>query len=396
MDDKKKIKLIVISHATVIPSFRSRWEKLAKSGLCEVHLVLPARWEQTWFGEKVVYQTESFSDKNFYIHPLKTTHESNWGRYLYRGLRSKINQINPDVVFMIHEESCLIHHQLSFIKRTSGHKYSIVFFTMNALGVPYKRSKKIIGKLFKYLRWLDIKNYVDAAICHYPGCEQSLLEAGFNKPILVQTQVGVNCEEFNCEILRPIEDDLGKTLANKFVFGYCGRLDTKKGVDILVKAYASVKKKYPQIALLLVGNGRLTEDIKQYIQSGKLTDVYITGFIAQNKVPQYMKRMDTFILGSRTTENWIDTFPLVTVQAQIMKLPVITTPTGAIPWQLANTAVYYDEGNTKQLVERMTEALDNKEDLKKLAEDGYQRSMELYEQTNLNSVFYNFISKLAK
>ena len=45
--------LLVISHACVIPSFRIRWRKLAQSNEFNVHLLIPMKWEQTWFGEKL-------------------------------------------------------------------------------------------------------------------------------------------------------------------------------------------------------------------------------------------------------------------------------------------------------------------------------------------------------
>ena len=38
---------------------------------------------------------------------------------------------------------------------------------MNALGVPYKRSKNYIGKILKYIQWLRIKKYTSGAVAHY-------------------------------------------------------------------------------------------------------------------------------------------------------------------------------------------------------------------------------------
>ena len=386
--------LLVISHACVIPSFRIRWRKLAESNDFNVHLLIPMKWEQTWFGEKVVYNSSSIQDKNFFIHALDTTSKNNWGKYKYLKLSSLIEEIKPDLIYLIHEESCLIHTQIRRLKYKFGNKFKVVFFTMNALGVPYKRSKNYIGKIIKYIQWLRIKKYTSGAVAHYPGCKKSLRDSSYTKPVLLQTQVGVCKVEYDYK--QPSNNELPflKNLKDKYVVGYCGRLDVKKGVDILFESFLSFSSDKPKSVLLLVGNGDLKQEFISYIKKYKITNIVITGFVEQKIIPKYLKIMDCFVLGSRTTENWVDTFPLVTVQAQMMKVPVIAAKSGAIPWQLKDTALYFDEGNIHQLKNRLEQLYDDQNLRSNLANFGYERSLENFEHDIMNRKLVEYFNTL--
>ena len=65
----KPLKIIIISHALVIPVFQRRWKKLAQDKNYEVHLLIPQYWVQTWFGEKVVYEPKEIHIENFIFIP---------------------------------------------------------------------------------------------------------------------------------------------------------------------------------------------------------------------------------------------------------------------------------------------------------------------------------------
>ena len=104
--------------------------------------------------------------------------------------------------------------------------------------------------------------------------------------------------------------------------------------------------------------------------------------------------MDCFVLGSRTTENWVDTFPLVTVQAQIWQVPVIATESGAIPWQLKNTALYFNEGNVHQLKNILEKLYDDQKLRSNLANFGYERTLENFEHDIMNRKLVEYFNTL--
>jgi len=371
----KPLKIAIISHALVIPVFHNRWRQLAQDKNYEVHLLVPEYWEQTWFKEKVVYEPKEIHDKNFHVHPMPTTSVKNWGKYLFKSIDGKFREIKPDLIYIIHEESILIHHQIYLYRKLFAPKAKIIFFSMNARGIPYQKSTHPIKKHIHKLMWENIKKNTNAALVHYPGCLDSLRSGDYNKPIYMQTQVGVDETLFTPN--QPIRDEYRRKIGfeDKFIIGYTGRLTVDKGVDDLLDVFINLSKKYEDIALLLVGNGDLKQLIEENIKKHNLQDrVHITGFVDQAEVPNYMNAMDTFVLGSKTMPHWIDTFPLVTVQAQATKVPVIASDSASIPWQLENSAKIFKEGDREELYQALEEFINNKELRDDYAIKGQKRS----------------------
>jgi glycosyltransferase involved in cell wall biosynthesis len=360
----KPLKIAIISHALVTPTNQNRWKRLAEDNNYEVHLLVPKYWETTWFGknEKKIFNTKEENCCSFHTHPFPTTSVKNWGRYLFKSIDIKFREIKPDLIYIIHEESVWIHHQIYLYKKLFAPNAKIIFFSMNAMGIPYQKQKNYIKKIILKWMWKNIKKNTDAALVHYPGCVDSLRGGDYKKPIYLQTQVGVDETLFspNKEIREEYRKMIG--FEDKFIVGYTGRLTLDKGVDDLVAVFIKLSKRYENIALLLVGNGDLKRTIEEDIKVNNLEDrVNITGFVHQGEVPNYMNAMDTFVLGSKTTPHWVDTFPLVTVQAQATKVPVIASDSASIPWQLGDSARIFQEGDREDLSSAIVEFIENKE-----------------------------------
>ena len=389
--------IVIVSHALVIPVFQNRWRRLSREDGYEVHLIIPAYWEQTWFGEKVTYAPDSIEDKDFHVHPIKTTNTTNWSTYLFRSINCKLNKIKPDVIYILHEEHTLIHQQIYLYARIFTRKSKIIFFSMNGRGLKYMFAKGYLKKVVHKVLWKSVKRNTAAALVHYPGCVRSLKQGNYGKPIYMQTQVGVDERLFRpCREARDtIRLELG--IENKYVIGYCGRLTAAKGVLDLYEAFKTFLLDYEDCVLLLVGNGDLTETIMKDVKNSGIEDkVIITGFIDQGDVPTYMNAMDQFVLASRTTDKWIDTFPLVTVQAQSCGVPVIASNSASIPWQLSDTAAIFDEGNVASLLQRLKELKANSQLRLDYSVKGMQRSRRLFCHEGMTENFKSIVDQILQ
>ena len=391
----KPLKIAIISHALVLPVNQNRWKRLAQDKSYEVHLLVPEYWEQTWFKEKVVYKPKEVHDENFHVHPIPTTSVKNWGKYLFKSIDGKFREIKPDLIYIIHEESILIHHQIYLYRKFFAPKAKIIFFSMNARGIPYQKSTHPIKKYIHKWMWENIKKNTDAALVHYPGCLDSLRSGGYDKPVYLQTQVGVDETLFAPN--QSIRDEYRKKIdfEDKFVIGYAGRLTVDKGVDDLIDVFIKLSQKYEDIALLLVGNGDLKQLIEEDVNKHNLQDrVHITGFVDQAEVPNYMNAMDTFVLGSKTMPHWIDTFPLVTVQAQATKVPVIASDSASIPWQLGKSAKIFKEGDREELYQALEEFINDKELRDDYAIKGQKRSHENFCHAGMTENFKKIVEQV--
>ena len=393
--NEKTLKIVIISHALVQEVAWNRWKLLAKDSKYEVHLIIPRYWESYWFKEKIVFQPREIKDGNFNVHTLEATDVKNWGKYFLKGLCRKIKEISPDLIYIVHEEIIRIHHQIYLCNWLNFNRSKIIFFSMNAMGVPFKKTKNPIKKIIHWLMFQNIKLNTKAALAHYPGCLESLRNGGYNKPIYLQAQVGVDETLFasNKKIREEYRKKIG--FSNNLIIGYSGRLVKDKGVDDLVEVFIELSKSYKNISLLLVGNGDLKEWIEKKMKNNNLENrIYITGFVDQAEVPNYMNAMDIFVLGSKTMPYWIDTFPLVTVQAQSIGLPVIASNSGSIPWQLSDSAKIFPEGDRKKLKQLLIEFIENKDIREYFGKKGQERSHKYFCHRGMTENFKKIINQV--
>lgn len=96
-----------------------------------------------------------------------------------------------------------------------------------------------------------------------------------------------------------------------------GQFIYRKGFDILIKAWNEVNSEFN---LLIIGGGEMENELKEQIDSFKLTNVNLIGFKHKEELFDYFKACDLFILPTRE-----DIWGLVVNEAMACGLPVLTT-----------------------------------------------------------------------
>ena len=112
-----------------------------------------------------------------------------------------------------------------------------------------------------------------------------------------------------------------------------GRLVSKKGYDILLKACSQLRKAGIAFECRIVGNGPLDEELKQLRDRLKLTDlVDFYGAQSPERVRHLFEQADLFVLPCRITPDGDrDGIPNVVAEAMSMQVPVISTTISGIP-----------------------------------------------------------------
>lgn len=102
---------------------------------------------------------------------------------------------------------------------------------------------------------------------------------------------------------------------------YVGRLVRKKGVDVLLEAFAHLTENLPHCSLLLVGDGPERKALQlQVVKLGLTESVKFLGSVPSDGLSQYYGLADIFVLPSRD-EPW----GLVVNEAMACGLPVIVS-----------------------------------------------------------------------
>lgn len=108
-----------------------------------------------------------------------------------------------------------------------------------------------------------------------------------------------------------------------FLVGLVGRIDPMKGQDLMIKALAQVRKTYPDVLGVMVGNetpgldGRYLKELQESIRQLHLEDSILVQ-PAKKEVPQVMAALDLFVMPS-----WSEAFGLVAIEAMAMGVPCV-------------------------------------------------------------------------
>jgi len=131
---------------------------------------------------------------------------------------------------------------------------------------------------------------------------------------------GIDLEKFN-----PYFPKIKRLLDGKINILFLGRIEERKGLIYLLRAYKILEKKLGKewassnLRLIVVGKGPLKQDLEKWAKINKLTNVIFEGEISEEKVPLYYSTCDIFCAPSIFGES----FGLVLVEAMACKKPVV-------------------------------------------------------------------------
>jgi len=128
---------------------------------------------------------------------------------------------------------------------------------------------------------------------------------------------GVSLESFNPGVT-PLEHFRDGKVNIVFV----GRLESRKGVNHLIAAYARLKREHPLTRLVIVGPGvRLRHRYEEAVASGGIKDVVFTGPVPFEELPRYYASADIFCSPATGRES----FGMVLLEAMASGKPIVAT-----------------------------------------------------------------------
>jgi L-malate glycosyltransferase len=146
---------------------------------------------------------------------------------------------------------------------------------------------------------------------------------------------------------------------------------TYYSVDVVVRAFAEIRKEYPEAQLDLVGNGPLEGDIRKLVADLHLTGVNFTGVASRQEIGKYYDQADIFINAS-----WLDNMPLSVIEAFAAGPPVVTTSPECMPYlvQHERTGLLSPVGDEKALAANVIRLLRDPALAARLAQNAHHES----------------------
>jgi len=262
---------------------------------------------------------------------------------------------------------------------------------------PYTFNKKA-WKKWPYYKLITKRDLEGAAAIHYTSIDEfkkghSFLGIKNNKTFIIPN--GLDLSEFDNLPAKKVLRDKYPILKDKKVVLFLGRLDWKKGLDVLAKAYGNIIKQRNDVYLLIVGDGpdSFKNKVKQWFKNEGVfgeEKINFTGMLTGKDKLEALSGSDIFVLPS-----YSENFGMAIVEAMACGLPVITTNTVGVHNEITETngGLIIPSGDALRLSEAIIKIINNKELAKEISDNGRELTRERFD---FNKVADKMIKKFKE
>ncbi len=361
------MRVLVLSHSYIMKPYRRKFALIAERPDVEMRVITTDRWYESI--QEILFQSDSDVRCNEFPCPIRF---SGYGsRFYYRGnLRAHFQDFQPEIIHLEEEPWSINALQVIRLKRKYCSSSRFIFRT--SLSIPAKQK-------FGFLPiWIERQVFRETNMA-FPLSDNAgriLKQRGYHGEA-VPFPNGVDFRLFHKMDVKRLSTSLG--LFGYFVIGYLGRIVESKGLDTLVAAAARLEIEY---RLLIIGSGEYKADLVGIAEELRIADriVWIDGMLPE-KVPEYVNCMDTVVLPSRTTPDWVEFFGRVLIEGMACEVPVIASDSGEIPHVVGDAGLIFPEGDAVALADRIEQIARNPSFANQLIQRGLKRVKEFTWET---------------
>jgi glycosyltransferase involved in cell wall biosynthesis len=153
-----------------------------------------------------------------------------------------------------------------------------------------------------------------------------------------------------------------------------GGLVKIKGMDVLLNAIPIIIKKTPDLHIYIAGSGSEESKLKKLVNKLNIENyVDFLGFLSGEKKYTYYKSADIYVQPSR-----YETFGIAILEAMACGKTVVASNVGGIPFLVIDgeTGLLFENGNVRDLAEKILNLLNDKELREKMGKAGKKRAEE--------------------
>jgi glycosyltransferase involved in cell wall biosynthesis len=238
--------------------------------------------------------------------------------------RPRLPRLLPALVRLLRERRVQIVHTHLYHANYYGRLAAI----LARVPVRVASVHNVYDRVKRHRRWINgwLGRGTHAVLAGSERVRQDILRWDGVAPCRVEVMpYGIDCDPY-----RSLPDGAQARAALELpaglpVVGTVGRLEAQKAQDVLLRAFAEVRRDGIDARLLIVGDGRERESLTRLAaELGVQGAVRLAG--TRRDLPTVFAALDVFALPSR----WEGT-PLALMAAMAAGLPVIATPVGGVP-----------------------------------------------------------------
>lgn len=168
--------------------------------------------------------------------------------------------------------------------------------------------------------------------------------------------------------------------------------EPRYAVDLVVRAFADVKRTWPSARLLLAGQGPDEAAIRGLVRELDLVDVELCGAVPRDRIGELLDRADIFVNASL-----LDNMPVSILEAFAAGLPVVSAASGGIPYVVAHeeTGLLSEPGDFRALARDVHRVLDDQWLAARLADNAH-RAAARYEWSAIRDEWLGLYDRLDR
>jgi len=314
-------------------------------------------------------------------------------RFFYQGIEKLFRSTQFDYVLVENEPWGLIKWQAWILTRLFQRQALFGEFSWENVERPGLK-----GCFLSFCYWLSslVDDYI---VCGNCACRQIFSKHGAGqRPILVAPQLGVDPD-----LHRPASTAERSTLRknhdlreNGLLVGYCGRLSSEKGIVELIAAVRGLRQRYPELNLVLLGDGPYREQLA----GSKDAWLHCLAPRPHFEIPNFIRCLDIFVLASKPRltggEIWEEQFGHVLIESMACGVATIGSDSGAIPEVLGDSRAIFPHSNVAGLSDLLRELIEVPALRSELAEAQHERALKLFTHQAVAQSYTDFLMNLPK
>jgi glycosyltransferase involved in cell wall biosynthesis len=191
---------------------------------------------------------------------------------------------------------------------------------------------------------------------------------------------GVDCNRFS-----PREKE---ELGDIFFLSVLDRYHGYKGLDVLLRATALVKSRYPSVRVIIGGDGPAKEEYRRMaLDLGLTANVFFAGYIPEDRVAEYYNRTRIFVLPS--VDPALEGFGIVALEAMASGKPVVTTDVPGMAGDLGKekAGLVVGRHDDRGLADALIYLMDHDDELRLMGQRGRNVAKDRYDWASVAERF---------
>ena len=265
---------------------------------------------------------------------------------------------------------CMVFAQVAFEKN--------IPFIISSWGTLLPNARKLKASQ----KWVADQIYTKKILNHATGFQsvgeserKEFLRLGATPESIYRLDNPVELEKFEIKENSNILNRCNIT-GKKFLL-FLGRINEKKGMELLLEAFVGIVKNQEELLLILAGSGtkEYEKRIRKLVKKLQLeNNVIFTGLVTENEKLELLKSASLFVLTSHS-----DVHPIAVQDALTMGTPVIITEVCDYPEvEVYDAGLIVDE-NINQITDAILNVVNNDERLREMSENAKRLVLERFQ-----------------